>query len=200
MPWRAVGARRAGSLPIAETSADPEWLLLRFPGGDASREAAVVPILRRQGGLLIGVSAGFVTPEELEAGAVEGVTQSLGPTLLVGNAESMYRTLNYDQLVIAARERVLTGEGPKSEAYRTAGEGPPPPTVGPSDDLLGQILAQTQATAVLVTRLQDDLEAVSWSEQLPKPKRWRERRSAQAKAAKASRSPRAATSCPWTSC
>ena len=82
MPWRAVGARRAGTLPIAETSAEPEWFLLRLPGEAGHREAAVVPILRRQGGLLLGMSIGLLTQEELDAGAIEGVTQTLGPTLL----------------------------------------------------------------------------------------------------------------------
>ena len=39
--------------------------------------------LRRQGALLLGVSMGALTEEELAAGAITGVTDSLGPTTIV---------------------------------------------------------------------------------------------------------------------
>ena len=79
MPWRALGARKANTLPIAEQSSTPEWLLLRL----GAREIPAVPVLRRQGALLLGISMGALTEDELTAGAIAGITDALGPTTLV---------------------------------------------------------------------------------------------------------------------
>ena len=74
-------------------------------------------------------------------------------------AEETFHAVNYDQLVAVAREWVESEEGPQTEAYHTTLEtaAPRPPSAA-SDDLLAQILAQTQDTAGLVNRLQADLD------------------------------------------
>ena len=79
MPWRALGARKATTLPIAEGSSTPEWLLLWL----GSREIPAVAVLRRQGALLLGFSAGALTEEERTSGTIAGVTEALGPTTVV---------------------------------------------------------------------------------------------------------------------
>ena len=70
--WRALRVRRANSLAIAEQSPNPEWLLLRVAG----REVAAVPVLRRLGALLLGILAGVLSEEELDAGAIAGITEA----------------------------------------------------------------------------------------------------------------------------
>ena len=79
MPWRALGVRRAPNVEIAEESNDPEWMLLRLPMKGGHREAAVVPVLRRPGGLMLAVSAKFFKDSELEEKAIPGVVEDLGP-------------------------------------------------------------------------------------------------------------------------
>ncbi|CAE7420973.1 unnamed protein product [Symbiodinium necroappetens] len=185
--------QRSGTLPIAETSNDPEWLLLRLPGETSVREAAVVPILRRVGGLLLGMDSSFITATEIASGTIANVTSALGPTRIVQvdglpddedadpveismllvdwpqshykfllgggtapnwpvgtifphSAEEVFHAVNYDQL----------DEGPQTDAYHTAPEAAPSRPPAAPDDLLAQILAQTQDTAALVNRLQTE--------------------------------------------
>ena len=73
MPWRAVGVRCAGTLRIAESSGELEWMLLRLSTPGARREAAVVPVLRRCGGLLLAMAAEvFTAPasrQQIQVGA-----------------------------------------------------------------------------------------------------------------------------------
>ena len=78
MPWRVLGVRKATSLVVAEQG-PPEWLLARL----GEREAAALPVLRRSGGLLLAISAGAITPEQIAAGNIAGITGDLGPTTTV---------------------------------------------------------------------------------------------------------------------
>ena len=78
MPWRLLGVRRAASLELAE-GGHPEWLLLR--GG--SREVAVMPVLRREGGLLLAMAVEALTEQERADQKMEGLTDDLGPTKIV---------------------------------------------------------------------------------------------------------------------
>lgn len=70
--------RKATSLVVAEQG-PPEWLLARL----GEREAAALPVLRRSGGLLLAISAGAITPEQIAAGNIAGITGDLGPTTTV---------------------------------------------------------------------------------------------------------------------
>ena len=198
MPWRTPGVRRLASLPIAATSGDPEWLLLKLPG----REAAVLPVLRREGGLLLAMASDVISNAELEANAIEGVTTDLGPTHVVmvdglrgdeeplevevilmdwpqalfkhlrhGGApswppgtiwphveEETVRQVSSDLVVSAARAWIQEEDVRLSDAYATAVEGPPGPN-GPTggENILHQLLTQMEATASVVTQLQEDM-------------------------------------------
>ena len=78
MPWRVLGVRKAASLPVAETG-PAEWLLLKIGGKDV----AAMPVLKRAGGLLLEICLGALTPAQLEANSVAGVTEDLGPVTTV---------------------------------------------------------------------------------------------------------------------
>ena len=127
MPWRAVGQRRAGTLPIAATSPDPEWMLLRL----GTRQVAAVPVLRREGGLLLAIAARAITEAEIAAQAIEEITTNLGPTLVTqaevaGEDEEDGTTSEVDLLLLdwpVALFRHLFGGG-RSPAW-------PPDTMWP---------------------------------------------------------------------
>ena len=207
MPWRALGVRRAPNVEIAEESNDPEWMLLRLPMKGGHREAAVVPVLRRPGGLMLAVSAKFFKDSELEEKAIPGVVEDLGPinriqvegvpddldaegeevdlvlvdwpqaffkhllggganptwplgAMFPSSASAVYKNLNYEQLAMVARTWVQNGQGPHTDGYQTAWEKPAATEApaAPKQDILAQILAQTQNTAALVNRLQGELD------------------------------------------
>ena len=189
MPWRALGARKATTLPIAESSSTPEWLLLRL----GSREIPAVAVLR----LLLGFSAGALTEET--SGAIAGVTESLGPTttvqvegfqeegdpfevdiLLVDWPQPLYRHLfsaGTAWPVSAiwphaedAMTQVLNYEQLAGAARAWVEEdlvhseayqtGLEDAGASPSNALMQQMLSQMQATATLVTTLQAELEVM----------------------------------------
>ena len=60
--------RKAASLPVAETG-PAEWLLLKIGGKDV----VAMPVLKRVGGHMLGISLGALTPAQLEANSVTGV-------------------------------------------------------------------------------------------------------------------------------
>ena len=207
MPWRALGARRAASLVVCEQGT-PEWLLLKL----GTRDIAVVPVLRRAGGLLLGLPMTALTDAECSSKTVEGVTSDLGPVhvvqaegylsaeddaepvevslLVLDWPQELYphlrassgelkwppktiwpqsdggavHSIDFDQLAVQARSWVEDGDGPHSEAYATATEGTPRPSLtSPTDSLLHQLLKQVQHTAAAVTNLQGDLEDMKHS-------------------------------------
>ena len=194
-------------MEIAEESNDPEWMLLRLPMKGGHREAAVVPVLRRPGGLMLAVSAKFFKDSELEEKAIPGVVEDLGPinriqvegvpddldaegeevdlvlvdwpqaffkhllggganptwplgAMFPSSASAVYKNLNYEQLAMVARTWVQNGQGPHTDGYQTAWEKPAATEApaAPKQDILAQILAQTQNTAALVNRLQGELD------------------------------------------
>ncbi|CAE7038127.1 unnamed protein product [Symbiodinium sp. CCMP2592] len=79
MPMRVLGVRKAAALALAG-EADAEWLVLRMEG----RSVAVMPVLRRPGGLLLAAARHAFTSAEIESKKLEGVTEDLG---LVGQVE-----------------------------------------------------------------------------------------------------------------
>ena len=74
MPMSVLGVRRAATLALVDQEGS-EWLALRLGG---QRTAAVLPLLRRDGGLLLAVSGGTITAEEMESKAITDVTSDLG--------------------------------------------------------------------------------------------------------------------------
>lgn len=69
-----LGVRRAANLPLADQEGS-EWLALRLGG---QRTAAVLPLLRRDGGMLLAAPGGTITAEEMEAKSIPDVTSDLG--------------------------------------------------------------------------------------------------------------------------
>ena len=199
MPWRVPGVRRLATFPIAETAGEPEWLLLKLPG----RDVAVLPVLRRDGGMLLAMASDAISPAQVEANAIEGITTDLGPThvvvvdglrgeeeeplevelIMVDWPQALFKHLRYggapnwpagtiwphvaaeavrevsaDQVASAARAWIQEEDARLSEAYATAAEGQPGPN-GPTggDNILHQLLSQMEATASVVTQLQEDM-------------------------------------------
>lgn len=67
--------RKLRTLKAALDGPSFEWILLELP----SRRAACVPVLKRKGGLLLGMPENTFTQDELTAGSVEGELEDLGP-------------------------------------------------------------------------------------------------------------------------
>ena len=88
---RVLGAKRALSLRIAEQSSQPEWLMLKI----GNRSIATIPVLRRQGGLLLALPGEALTEEEIDQQSLDGVTEDLGPvgtTMVKGFADAESET------------------------------------------------------------------------------------------------------------
>ena len=105
MPLRVLGVRRANSLRLAETGDPPEWLLLRL----RTRNVAAIPVLRRDGGLLLAVAGNALTEEEIQNGRVEGVIEQLG---LVGRIECRAQVVGAEQEAEAVEVPMLLFDWP----------------------------------------------------------------------------------------
>ncbi|CAE7232920.1 unnamed protein product [Symbiodinium sp. CCMP2456] len=77
MPMRVLGVRKAA---VLAEEPEAEWMVLRME----ARNVAVLPVLRRPGGLLLAAAGHAFTAVEIEAKKLEGVTEDLG---LVGQVE-----------------------------------------------------------------------------------------------------------------
>ena len=72
---RTLTLRKLRTLKVALDAPSFEWILLDLP----SRSAACIPILKRTGGVLLGMPEDTFTKEELEAGHVGDELVDLGP-------------------------------------------------------------------------------------------------------------------------